>query len=281
MKSWIMKLWLRTHSTEEWPDLSVSQGTDAAYVLGEDSHPSKANIERMCCEEFFAEHRYNYVEASDVYCPKEQSEKSANPLYNPPYENSSQVGEAIVSDYSCPETGIVCPCETRNQTSVLSPNVDFLKWIKENQNVMYANERSSKDEPQYATIRECGDKGGAYHVRARHTAHAASRDSDADHPPVHYERPPNIREPACDQASPLRRKNAFRRKKQQNFEYRRQAKCKPEDKENVCENTKPLHELRREHVYESQAVEMEDEREESPLQAQATARERQNFALQR
>ena len=462
MKSWIMKLWLRTHNEDEWPDLSVSQETDAPHVLDEDSHPSEVNMERMCSEEFFAQHQYTYVERSDVYCPKEQIEKFVNPSYSPPYENSSQVGEARVLDNSCPVTGIASPCETRNQTSdVLYAKVVFEKRIKENQNAMYANESFSKDEPQYAEIRKFGvnlsrrgldrNKGGAYHTpgyefnnhkweRGRHAAHAANKASDADgnceihadkeeafttknkdcelneihykrlarlpkerqyhfpkkhesaqevpigtgetqsfqlkkkakrepvfeedihdcaiansgysqieilngngysryatleeacnvepnsfqeenlgktssqgdagtttesgnsdiettqtnnvdmdRPPVHYQQPRNIPkdterqrngEPARDEVSPLRRKNAMKRKKRQNFQYKREAKCKPDDKENVCEN-KTSHESQREHVYENETVLMEDERDESPLQEQATTRERHNSVLQR
>ena len=459
MKSWIMKLWLRTHNEDEWPDLSVSQETDAPHVLDEDSHPSEVNIERMCSEEFFAQHRYKYVERSDVYCPKEQIENFVNPSYSPPYENSSQVGGARVLDNSRPVTGIASP--------VLYANVDFEKRIKENQNAMYANESFSKDEPQYAEIRKFGvnlssrgldrNKGGAYHTpgyefnnnykweRARHDAHAANRASDADgnceihadkeeafttinkdcelneihykrparlpkerqyhhprkhesaqevrigtgetqsfhpkkkakrepeieediydraivtsddspiksmnangyledkkenasleeacnvepnsvqeensattssqgdagastesgnsdiettqtnkmdvvRPPVHYQQPSNIPkdterqrngEPVRDRTPPLRRKNAMRRKKRQNFQYKRETKCKPDDKENVCENKTSPHESEREHVYESEIELMEDERQESPLQEQAITRERHNSVLHR
>ncbi|XP_068725933.1 uncharacterized protein [Montipora capricornis] len=442
MKSWIMKLWLRRHNEDEWPDLSVSQETDAPHVLDEDSHPSEVNMERMCSEEFFAQHQYTYVERSDVYCPKEQIEKFVNPSYSPPYENSS---EARVLDNSCPVTGLASPCETRNQTSdLLYASIDFEKRIKENQNAMYANESFSKDEPQYAEIRKFGvnlsrrglnrNKGGAYHTpgyecnnhkweRARHAPHAANKASDADgnceihvdkeeafatknrdcelneihyksaqevrigtgetlsfqlkkkakrepeiekdihdcaiansgysqieilngngysgyatleeacnvepnsfqegnlgttssqgdagtttesgnsdiettqtnkmdvdRPPVHYQQPRNIPkdtecqrngEPARDRTPPLRRKNAMRRKKRQNSQYKREAKCKPDDKENVCENKTSPHESQRKHVYESETVLMEDERDESPLQEQATTRERHNSVLKR
>ncbi|XP_068725930.1 uncharacterized protein [Montipora capricornis] len=467
MKAWIMQLWLKTHNEGESPDLSVSQETDAPHVLGEDSHPSERNIERMCSEEFFAQHRYKYVERSDAYGPKERSEKSVNSSDSPPTEQTRQVDEAKVSDYSCPVTDIMCPCETRNQTiDVVSGNGDYEKWIKENKNALYATESSSKDELQYAELRICGinrsrweldhGKGGAYHapdyefnnhewVRAGHTAHAANKASDADgnceihadkeeafttinkdcklneihykrparlpkerqynfprkcesaqedrigtgetqsfqpkkkakrepkidediydrpivtsgdspikgmnangsledkkgnasleeacnvepnsfqeensgticsqgdagaptesgnsdiettqtnkmdvdRSPVHYQQPSNIPkdtecqrngETARDRASPLRRKNAMRRKKRQNFQYKREAKCKPDDKENVCENKTSPHESQRKHVYESETVLMEDERDESPLQEQAITMERHNSVLQR
>ncbi|XP_068675220.1 uncharacterized protein [Montipora foliosa] len=179
MKSWIMQLWLRTHNEEEWPDLSVSQGIDVPHVLGEDSHPSEGNIEKMCSEEFYAQHRYKYVERSDVYCPKEQIEKFVNPSYSPPYENSCQVGEANESDYLCPVT------------ETFTMNVHYEKWIKENQNAIYVNDRSSEDEPRYDDVRKRGvnlsrlELGGDNEFnnhkweRARHTAHTANKGSDA------------------------------------------------------------------------------------------------------
>ena len=186
MKSWIMKLWLRTHNEEEWPDLSVSQGIDVPHVLGGDSHPSEGNIEKMCSEEFYAQHRYKYVESSDVYGPKKRFEKSV-PSDSPPYENISQVGEANESDYFCPAT------EKKNQTDdVLYANVHYKKWIKENQNAIYANERSCEDEPLYDDVRKRGinlsrlELGGDNEFnnhkweRARHTAHTANKGTDAD-----------------------------------------------------------------------------------------------------
>ncbi|XP_068675843.1 uncharacterized protein [Montipora foliosa] len=395
MKSWIMQLWLGTHGKEEWPDLSVAQGIDVPHVKGEDI---VGEIEEMCSKEFYDQHRYKYVESST------------------------------------------------NET------IDFEEWIKENKNALYANEGYSKDEPQYAEIREYGvnfsrweldpDNGGVSQVpshefnnhervRVRHTAHAANKASDADgnceihadkeealttkgrinkncelnkvhhkwpaalpkerqcqlprkhgsaqevriparetqssqpkkakrepeieedihdcadsnsgysqienmnangylekkkenaslaeacnvepnsfeeensgmtswqrnagaptdsgksdidttqtrkmdvdRPPVHHQQPINIRkdtecrrngETAGDGASPLRRKYAMRRMKRQDFQCTRETKCKPDNEENVCENTTSPHESQREHVYESETVLMKDERDESPL----------------
>lgn len=187
MKSWIMQLWLTTHNEEDWPDLSVSQEIDVPHVLGGDSHPSEGNIEKMCSEEFYAQHRYKYVECSDVYGSKEPFEKSVNPSDSLPYENSCQVGEANESDYLCPVT------ETKNQTDdVLYANVHHEKWIKENQNAIYANERSCEDEPLYGDVRKRsvnlsrlelgGDNEFTNHKweRARHNAHTLNKGSDAD-----------------------------------------------------------------------------------------------------
>ena len=101
-----------------------------------------------------------------------------------------------------------------------------------------------------------------------------TRKMDVDRPPVHHQQPINIckdtecrrnGETAGDGASPLRRKYAMRRMKRQNFQCTRETKCKPDNKENVCENTTLPHESQREHVYESETVLMKDERDESPL----------------
>ena len=174
MKSWIMKLWLRTHKKEKWPDLSVSQGIDAPHVLGEDSHPTEGNIEKMCSEDYFAQHRYEYmyVEGSDACGPKERFQESVNPSdsYNPPCENSNQVCETKVSGYSC---------EIRPQRNhVFGAIAYFEKLIKENQNTRYANERSSKGEPRYTEAHH--EFNNHERARARHTAHTSNKESDGD-----------------------------------------------------------------------------------------------------
>ena len=62
MHSWIMKLWLETHNREKYPDLSITQGTEAFHVLPEDRRPPVESILRMCSREFFTQHEYKYVE---------------------------------------------------------------------------------------------------------------------------------------------------------------------------------------------------------------------------
>ena len=70
MKSWIMRSWLQSHDESKWPDLSICQTEDACHVTDLKSHPSKEEIENMCPDEFFAKHKYTYVDNDSLDCPK-------------------------------------------------------------------------------------------------------------------------------------------------------------------------------------------------------------------
>ena len=80
MKSWLMTFWLANHDKSEWPDLSICQSEDACHVTDTRTHPSKDVIEKMCSDEFFAKHKYKYVEETFgatggeeydyYYCPR-------------------------------------------------------------------------------------------------------------------------------------------------------------------------------------------------------------------
>ncbi|XP_068676830.1 uncharacterized protein [Montipora foliosa] len=151
-------------------------------------------------------------------------------------------------------------------------------------------EPNSFQEENSGTICSQGDAGAPTESGNSDIETTQTNKMDVDRSPVHYQQPSNIPkdtecqrigEPARDGSSPLRRKNAMRRKKRQNSQYKRETKCKPDDKENVCENKTSPHESQREHVYESETVLMGDERDESPLQEQAITRERHNSVLQR
>lgn len=66
MKSWIMTFWLANHDKSEWPDLTICQTEDACHVTDTKNHPSKDVIEKMCSDEFYAKHKYKYVDVSSV-----------------------------------------------------------------------------------------------------------------------------------------------------------------------------------------------------------------------
>lgn len=70
MTSWIMTSWLQSHDKSEWPDLSICQTDDACHVTDMKSHPSKEEIENMCPDEFFAKHKYTYVDNKYLDCLK-------------------------------------------------------------------------------------------------------------------------------------------------------------------------------------------------------------------
>ena len=63
MQSWMMQLWLNNHDEREWPDQPIYQPEDACHVTGAEEHPSKEDIEKMCSESFFTQHKYLYVES--------------------------------------------------------------------------------------------------------------------------------------------------------------------------------------------------------------------------
>ena len=109
MKSWIMQLWLPNHHESEWPDLSIRQAKNASHVLDEEKHPSKQNIERMCSEDFFAQHKYRYSDevndSLDGSRPRRETLQEKEIIYSNAYssrivkENETREG---TSDYLCP-----------------------------------------------------------------------------------------------------------------------------------------------------------------------------------
>ena len=120
MKSWIMRSWLERHDESEWPDLTIRQTEDACHVTDMKSKPSKDGIEKMCSDEFFAKHKYKYVDETirededDDYshCPKIRNSEAYESLdINSGYEaayidlNTVERGHKFManeSDYLCP-----------------------------------------------------------------------------------------------------------------------------------------------------------------------------------
>ena len=93
MESWLMQLWLRNHDESVWPDLSICQPSDACHVLDAAKHPSKKNIEQMCSDDFFAEHRYRYDDAGDeeFVASCSTAENLDKSVYSSPYSRRKEI----------------------------------------------------------------------------------------------------------------------------------------------------------------------------------------------
>ena len=98
MKSWIMGSWLQSHDESEWPDLSICQTDDACHVTDMKSHPSKEEIENMCPDEFFAKHKYTYVDNKCLDCPKAGTYESSKSLDISSEHQAAHGGLTLVRD---------------------------------------------------------------------------------------------------------------------------------------------------------------------------------------
>ena len=161
MKSWIMTFWLENHDKSEWPDLTICQTEDACHVTDTKNHPSKDVIEKMCSDEFFAKHKYKYVDHPSVtvkddedyayaYCPKagnsaanesldvsseyQAAYSSPNPVERDTYTHTDILDDTYVAMNQEPkepddnESGYLCPiaieAEQRSDNEDRSSNQD-------------------------------------------------------------------------------------------------------------------------------------------------------------
>ena len=161
MKSWIMTFWLENHDKSEWPDLTICQTEDACHVTDTKNHPSKDVIEKMCSDEFFAKHKYKYVDHPSVtvkddedyayaYCPKagnsaanesldvsseyQAAYSSPNPVERDTYTHTNILDDTYVAMNQEPkepddnESGYLCPiaieAEQRSDNEDRSSNQD-------------------------------------------------------------------------------------------------------------------------------------------------------------
>jgi len=161
MKSWIMQLWLKNHHESEWPDLSICQPDDAGHVLDAAEHPSWENIERICSEDFFTKHHYNYLfensaTCSSRPCSEENTAFTSSPYNKEPSSKPGNEGLPLVPTYeeiqpkesdepkkqSCSEN------ETHSSCNTSVDVVGSKKFLNE----ILQMENSSKTGATYATL---------------------------------------------------------------------------------------------------------------------------------
>jgi len=94
-----MELWKEKHDESEWPDCSIRQSEDTCHAWNKEERPSKEDIEKMCSDDFFGEHRYRYyryVKTGDV-----KNNPSCSSGGNLEGDESFYTYEDL-SHYSCP-----------------------------------------------------------------------------------------------------------------------------------------------------------------------------------